>query len=209
MASTDYIPAWIRPLDVVPYPNVWLEFEAKESKFSGKLVKYRIQDLPENRFHDAVQHMNEYYLVDEPLSKSIGKQRMWYKFDLVELIETILFSLTPDGHLDENYIADYARLWRGAIAQKTTLVCFRDGYDEIVGLNVLLFNTKNDTFTKQIEAQTKTKDFLDIFRVHAICYENFSPYDKYNVDRYIGSVGLSVQPKYRGIALGTRMLEAR
>lgn len=63
---------WVRPLDKVPYPNVWLEFEAKESKDSDKLVKYRIQDLPEDRFDDAIQHMNENYMPDEPLSAIIG-----------------------------------------------------------------------------------------------------------------------------------------
>lgn len=66
---------WVRPFDTVPYPNVWLEFEAKESKNSDKLVKYRIQDLPEDRFDDAIQHMRENFLEDEPLSKSIGKQQ--------------------------------------------------------------------------------------------------------------------------------------
>lgn len=93
--------------------------------------------------------------------------------------------------------------------QKTTLVCFREGSDEIVGLNILYFYLKGNTFLKDIEEQTKTKDFRDIFKIFDICYETYSTYDKYNVDRYIGSMGLSVQKKYRGIALGTRMLEAR
>lgn len=68
--------AWVRPLDKVPFPNVWLEFEARESKNSDKLIKYRIQDLPEDRFDDAIQHMKDYYLADEPLSKSIGTNEL-------------------------------------------------------------------------------------------------------------------------------------
>lgn len=64
---------WVRSFDVAPYPNVWEEFEAKESKDSDKLVKYRIQDLPEDRFDDALQHMLDNYLVDEPISVSFGK----------------------------------------------------------------------------------------------------------------------------------------
>lgn len=80
MASSKHCaPAWVRPLDKVPFPNVWLEFEAKESKNSDKLVKYRIQDLPEDRFDDAIQHMKDYYLVDEPLSKSIGTNLKWLR----------------------------------------------------------------------------------------------------------------------------------
>lgn len=64
---------WVRPLDVIPYPNVWVEFEAKEMKNSDKLVKYRIQDLPEDRFDDALQHLTDNYLIDEPLSVAYGK----------------------------------------------------------------------------------------------------------------------------------------
>lgn len=61
----------VRPLEV-PYPNVWMEFEAKESKNCDKLIKYRIQDLPEDRFDDAVQYMIDNFLGDEPLSKFYG-----------------------------------------------------------------------------------------------------------------------------------------
>lgn len=64
---------WVRPVDVVPYPNVWQEFECKESKNSDKLVKYRIQDLPEDRFDDAIKHLMENYLPDEPISVACGK----------------------------------------------------------------------------------------------------------------------------------------
>lgn len=64
-------PVWERSSDV-PYPKVWLEFEAKDSKDSDKLVKYRIQDLPENRFDDAVQHIIEHFLIDAPVSKFFG-----------------------------------------------------------------------------------------------------------------------------------------
>lgn len=64
---------WTRPFNVAPYPNVWMEFEARESKHSDTLVKYRIQDLPEDRFDDALQHLTENYLVDEPLSEACGK----------------------------------------------------------------------------------------------------------------------------------------
>lgn len=64
---------WTRPLEIVPYPNIWHEFEAKESRNSEKLVKYRIQDLPEDRFDDAIKHMIDHYLVDEPLSNSVGR----------------------------------------------------------------------------------------------------------------------------------------
>lgn len=72
MSSNNKLLLWTRPHDV-PFPSVWIEFEAKESRDSEKIVKYRVQDLPEDRFDDAVQHMKDNYLVDAPLPVGCGK----------------------------------------------------------------------------------------------------------------------------------------
>lgn len=61
---------WNRP--DVPYPNIWTTFEAKESKNSDKVVKYRIQDVPEDRFDEVLDLCCEAYVRDEPILKSIG-----------------------------------------------------------------------------------------------------------------------------------------
>lgn len=61
---------WERPSNI-PYPNVWYEFEAKDID-SGKIVKYRIQDLPKDRFDDGIQHMIEYYAKNEQIIRSHG-----------------------------------------------------------------------------------------------------------------------------------------
>lgn len=63
---------WERPQNLVPYPNVWLEFNAKESKNSDRLVKYRVQDLPEDRFNDAIDHVEKHFLPNAPLTKFFG-----------------------------------------------------------------------------------------------------------------------------------------
>lgn len=77
-------PEWVRPVDAnVPYPKIWLEFEAKETKGSDKLVKYRIQDLPEDRFDDAIEHMKVNYLPDEPLSRSVGTKHKLFAFNTI------------------------------------------------------------------------------------------------------------------------------
>lgn len=62
---------WLRPSNV-PYPKVWLEFTAKESKNSDRQIKYWVQDLPEDRFDDAIQHLNTVFLHNAPLSKFFG-----------------------------------------------------------------------------------------------------------------------------------------
>lgn len=63
---------WSRPMDTVPYPNVWMEFEAKETKNSDKVIKYRIQDVPEDRFEELIQFHCENYIRDDPMLQSIG-----------------------------------------------------------------------------------------------------------------------------------------
>lgn len=140
-------------MDAVPYPKVWTEFEAKETKTSDKLVKYRIEDLTEDRFDDAIKHMMENYLLDEPIAVACGKIQI-----KCELVSRILMFLYPntDGINNKDFVDDYVRLWRGALKQKSSLVCFREDSDEIVGLNVLTVFTKNDKFMGEILQQVWT-----------------------------------------------------
>lgn len=42
-----------------------------------------------------------------------------------------------------------------------------------------------------------------------LLYEDFDPFKHYNVDKYLGSVGLVVSNKYRGRAIGERFLQTR
>lgn len=67
-------PVWSRPIDTISYPKVWLEFTAKESKNSDHIIKYWIQDLPEDRFDDAIQHIANHFLLDAPISKFFGNR---------------------------------------------------------------------------------------------------------------------------------------
>lgn len=67
-----------------------------------------------------------------------------------------------DGINDKDYVDDYKRLWRAAMNQKTTLVCFREGSDEIVGLNVLVIHTKEDTFLAELTQQVLYIRFAEV-----------------------------------------------
>lgn len=205
---------------------VWDEFEAKESKDSDKLVKYRIQDLPEDRIDDAVQHLKDHLLGDEPLSV------FYSSYCLVPaLFQKVIWIFSSDGINDQDYVDDYVRLWHAAFEQKLTIACFREGSDEIVALNLLAINSVGDPFREVIgeqvisssfivsfgtklriitnDFQSKSKGFNEILKMCDICYANFSPFEKYGADKYMGSLGLSVDRKYRGLNLGTRLLKIR
>lgn len=69
-------PVWSRPIDTISYPKVWLEFTAKESKNSDRIIKYWIQDLPEDRFEDAIEHIAKHFLLDAPIPKFFGNSFM-------------------------------------------------------------------------------------------------------------------------------------
>lgn len=55
----------------VPFPTIWHTFVAKGTE-SDNYVKYIVQDLPENRFGDALKFMTNYFLPDEVTLKCNG-----------------------------------------------------------------------------------------------------------------------------------------
>lgn len=48
------------------------------------------------------------------------------------------------GAKDPKHLEDYKLAWRPMIEQKVPLVCFKEGSDEIVGINMLFVKTKDD-----------------------------------------------------------------
>jgi hypothetical protein len=81
-------------------------------------VNYIIKDLPEERFEDGLNFLLKYFPTTEPLliCKKIAE--------------------------DDVALKICADIWRDLINKKVSLVCFREGSDEIVGLNVLHIDTK-------------------------------------------------------------------
>lgn len=62
---------WTRP-KTSEYPKVWSTFKARDLD-SDELVEYRVQDLPESRFEDAINHMVENFFLDEPITQALGE----------------------------------------------------------------------------------------------------------------------------------------
>lgn len=102
---------WRRP-ENLKFPSVWYRFKAKDLN-SDNLVEYRIQDLPIDRFDDAINHMISDFIPDEPMCE------------------------TRDLANDIDSVKSFEALWRELLEQHITLVCFREGSDEIVGLNMV------------------------------------------------------------------------
>lgn len=138
-----------------------------------------------------------------------------------------------DGSDDKQHIADYTIGWRSVLAQKTVLVCFKAGSDEIVGVNFNFVNSVEDDFFKHytdllsvIDAIARCFNIEFIFNTNfhfqcdsvitkmvfgmiSLLYENFDPFERYGVTEFLGSFGLSVDRKYRGRGVGQQLLGAR
>lgn len=52
-------------------PKIWKSIE-KVTK-DGKTIKFTIQEIPEDRYENAIQHMCTYFLVDEPICHCLSK----------------------------------------------------------------------------------------------------------------------------------------
>uniref|UniRef100_A0A182Y8Q0 N-acetyltransferase domain-containing protein n=1 Tax=Anopheles stephensi TaxID=30069 RepID=A0A182Y8Q0_ANOST len=171
--------SWKRP-DNVPYPSVWHTFQAKDTE-SDQLVTYRVQDLPEDRFEEAIAHMMEYFVYDEPTCRAKN-------------------IVSEQQSVDE--IAD---LWREFVKFHLVLVCFKEGSDEIAGMNMLYVSQQSD----KEEYQCKGKIWKCIYDLVDYTMKEANVYERYGVDKYLGAMGLSVAPNYRGRGIATEILRAR
>lgn len=102
---------WIRP-EALEFPLTYLNFETLDSNGEDQ-VKYRVEDLPENRFKDVISLMRDKHLVDEPMYSS--KRVLDCPQSISEMIEN----------------------WKNMLRQNISLVCYKEGSDEIIAVNVL------------------------------------------------------------------------
>lgn len=103
--------AWKRP-ESLEFPKVYRKFQATDLN-SDKLIEYRIQELPEDRFNDGVEFLIKYYCPDEPMLQCKGAAQ------------------------DPEFIEDISNFFRHTFKKKITIACFKDGSDEILGMNVM------------------------------------------------------------------------
>lgn len=86
-------------------------FESFDS-FGEKLC-YKIEDLHEDRFEEVLKILKENFLLSDPMLSS--KRVEDDKLSVEELIE----------------------YWRKILSQKISIVCFKEGSSEIVGVSLL------------------------------------------------------------------------
>lgn len=163
-------------------PKIWKSIE-KVTK-DGKTIKFTIQEIPEDRYENAIQHMCTYFLVDEPICHCLNAKD------------------------DSTLVQDMNVIWRLLLVQGISIAAFVDnpngGKPIIAGMNILGvgFKDHKDSISKY---QCKSQKGNMIIRK---C-DTTIVYDYYGIDKYLYALGLSVDPVYRGYGLGRDILKIR
>ncbi|XP_076618512.1 arylalkylamine N-acetyltransferase-like 2 [Colletes latitarsis] len=166
--------------------KVWnvIEYVKKNSKEPP--VKIFIQEIPEDRYEEILDHMCTYFLADEPICRSM------------------------QGVDDPEYVANFRSLWKEILHQGVSVGAFAEdpngGKPIVAGCNVLGISFEGEHEEYDHFKSEKGKRITRV--LNELCNEA-GVYKKYGVDRYLSAIGLSVDPSYRGAALGAHILNAR
>lgn len=131
MANSKSLPVlkWKRP-ESAEFPKIWHTFKARDID-SENFVEYRIQDLPLDRVADCHRHFATTFIQDAPLGTLLGGRRDPYRID------------------------DYTTLCEPVVAQQMSIVCFKEGSDEIIGANLLFIDTIEDNYVSDISTHVR------------------------------------------------------
>jgi ribosomal protein S18 acetylase RimI-like enzyme len=161
------------------FPQIYHTFQAKD-KNSNELVKYYIQDAPEDRFEEIVKFMATYFLPYEPMTVNKGISK------------------------DEKCVNFRKEIIKEKLKNKVSICCFKENCEDLVAVNVMVILRQNEP-----EVECDLPDLNEIFAVWHIAQQQFNVFEHYKVDEYLYGYGLAVDPKYRGRGIATEMLKAR
>ncbi|XP_055547737.1 uncharacterized protein LOC129731627 [Wyeomyia smithii] len=173
--------AWTRP-SLPAIPVVWHTFRAKDGDGSdGRIVTYYVQDLTEDRYEDMIEHFLGHFIEEEPMCVSTGVPK------------------------DEGSRSSFVSLWRSILKEKMTLVCYKEGSDEIIGANIIAVKNKDNYFDFKMKSE-KQGNLLNIVEYVS---KQFDFSERYGVENRLVAYGLAVNKRYRGRGIATEILKAR
>ncbi|XP_058801479.1 uncharacterized protein LOC131670120 isoform X2 [Phymastichus coffea] len=181
-------PAWCRPDGPL---NVWKIVEGTEKLADGSTrpIRFSIQEVPEDRREETMQHMIKYFLADEPICKSL---KMKGDPEMIRGFRVYWNYCLDQGIVEAAYVID-----------KDNEIL------ELAAVNML--NVVCDETDKEMGDLLRLLESPKLIKLFDIILEISHKADArkiLNVDKYIAALGLSVAPHIRGQKLGQRMLEA-
>ncbi|XP_053692410.1 uncharacterized protein LOC128740864 [Sabethes cyaneus] len=177
---------WTRP-SLPAIPVVWHTFQARDGDGDddgdGRLVTYHVQDLTEDRYEDLVDHFLIHFSSEEPMSNASG---------------------LPVVSKDQDQSG--VPLWNAIFKENMTLVCYKEGSNEIIGANILAVRDKENYLANEIKAGEQHYVILDILD-YVSKQLNYS--ELYGIANRLVAYGLSVNKRYRRRGIATEILKAR
>ena len=174
------------PLKPPGQAKVWKVVECAKKGSKEAPIKFSVQEIPEDRYQDVVDHMCTYFIADEPMCSSVN------------------------GKDDPEYVDSFKAIWVEFLQQGLSVGAFVEdpngGKPILAGCNVLGLSYEGE---KMDYGSLKSKKVRQLMEVLVDVSKRASVYKKYGVDRYLSGLGLSVHPSYRGAALGGHILHAR
>jgi hypothetical protein len=103
--------SFVRP-HTINYPHIYHTFQARDLH-SNKLVEYRVQDFPRDRYEEGVQYMVQNFFEHEVMGK------------------------TRRIKSDRLAVQEISQFWRGMLLKGFSIACFKENSDDIIAMNVL------------------------------------------------------------------------
>ncbi|XP_035780917.1 uncharacterized protein LOC118460597 [Anopheles albimanus] len=168
--------------DTIPYPSVWHRFCARAPNSTDQLITYVVQDLPEERFEECIDHMRSYFMRDEPICRSIR------------------LTSDPVG------MRELSNFWCQVLLQHCAVVCLREDTGELVGANILNVVSRTDGKSEQPIHSVGVRRMINSTLYMT---EQAELFERYPIECFLSAWGLSVHPRYRGLGLAKEILYAR
>lgn len=94
------------------YPSIYHIFKARDLH-SNKLIEFRVQDFPRDRYEEGVQYMVQNFFEHEVMGK------------------------TRRIKGDRAAVNDISQLWREILPKGFSIVCFKENSEDIIAMNVM------------------------------------------------------------------------
>lgn len=171
--------SWKRPENVPS--QVWHKFRI-ENPVNQEIEEFDVQDLPAEKFDDAIEHLLEHFLDDEPICRSKNVKN------------------------DATALKEICDLWRMILNQHVVLACFKRGTGELVGLNMVCVFTRSDSENSKLDIRKG-----NVWKaIHDVALSKFDIFKKYkSIDKVLIAYGLSVSKNFRRRGIATEILRAR
>ncbi|XP_076686734.1 arylalkylamine N-acetyltransferase-like 2 [Andrena cerasifolii] len=174
------------PLKPPGQAKVWKVVECVKKGSNEAPIKFSIQEIPEDRYQDVIDHMCTYFISDEPICNCMN------------------------GKDDPEYVDTFKALWVEFLQQGLSVGAFVEnpngGKPILAGCNVLGLSYKGEKVDSDNFQSERGRNVMEVIVEFT---KRANVYEKYGVDRYLTALGLSVHPSYRGAALGAHILNAR